>query len=56
MNIAFKYYPATYIMRSRDPNTLRIIDLWTFRSTKSNKRYIVEVEAFDKGVFGLKFY
>ena len=56
MNIAFKYYPSTYIMRSQDPNTLRIIDLWTFQSTKSNKRYIVEVESFDKGVFGLKFY
>ncbi len=56
MKESFKYYPATYIMRSKDPDTLRIIDLWTFHSTKSNKRYIVEVEAFDKGIFGLKFY
>lgn len=31
-------------MRSIDPSTLRIIDLWGFKSTKSNKRYIVEVE------------
>lgn len=31
-------------MRSKDPSTLRIIDLWGFKSTKSNKRYIVEVE------------
>ena len=33
-------------MRSKD-HSLRIIDLWTFRSTKSNKRYIVEVEGFE---------
>lgn len=28
-------------MRSKDPCTLRIIDLWGFKSTKSNKLYIV---------------
>lgn len=43
-------------MRSKDPSTLRIIDLWTFRSTKSNKRYIVEVEYFSRNFLGLKFY
>lgn len=35
-------------MRSKDPSTLRIIDLWTFRSVKSNKRYIIEVEYFTR--------
>lgn len=43
-------------MRSKDPASLRIIDLWTFRSIKSGKRYIVEVEEFEKDFYGLKFY
>ena len=43
-------------MRSKDPSTLRIIDLWGFKSTKSNKRYIVEVECFSNHFLGLKFY
>lgn len=43
-------------MRSKDYDSLRIIDLWTFRSTKSRKRYIVEVEGFENEFYGLKFY
>ncbi len=43
-------------MRSKDNNSLRIIDLWTFKSTKSNKRYIIEVEGFENEFFGIKFY
>lgn len=43
-------------MRSKDQGSLRIIDLWTFRSLKSNKRYIVEVEGFENEFWGLKFY
>lgn len=43
-------------MRSKDTSSLRIIDLWTFRSTKTNKRYIVEVEGFENEFLGLKFY
>lgn len=43
-------------MRSIDPSTLRIIDIWTFRSAKSHKRYIVEVEHFSKKFLGIKFY
>ncbi len=42
-------------MRSKD-NSLRITDLWTFRSTKSKKRYIVEVEGFENEFYGIKFY
>lgn len=42
-------------MRSKDIS-LRIIDLWTFRSVKSNKRYIVEVEGFENEFYGIKFY
>lgn len=41
-------------MRSKD-HSLRIIDLWTFRSTKSNKRYIVEVEEFENEFYGIIF-
>lgn len=43
-------------MRSKDSSSLRIIDIWTFKSTKTNKRYIVEVEGFENDFWGLKFY
>ena len=43
-------------MRSKDSSSLRIIDLWTFKSEKTNKRYIVEVEEFENEFLGLKFY
>jgi len=43
-------------MRSKDLSSLRIVDLWAFKSTKSNKRYIVEVEGFENEFYGLKFY
>lgn len=43
-------------MRSKDQSSLRIIDLWTFKSLKNNKRYIVEVEGFENEFYGLKFY
>lgn len=43
-------------MRSTDPDTLRIIDLWKFKSTKSNKWYIVEIERYTNHFLGLKFY
>lgn len=43
-------------MRSKDSSSLRIVDLWTFKSTKTNKRYIVEVEGFENEFYGLKFY
>lgn len=51
-----KYYKSKFIMRSKANDSLRIIDLWTFRSDKSNKRYIVEVEGFEKEFYGIKFY
>ncbi len=43
-------------MRSKDKTSFRIIDLWTFKSTRSNKRYIVEVEGFENEFYGIKFY
>ena len=51
-----EYYEPKFIMRSRDSSSLRIIDIWTFRSLKSNKRYIIEVEGFENEFWGLKFY
>lgn len=51
-----RYYNASFVMRSKDPSTLRITDIWTFKSAKSNKRYIVEVEHFSYRFLGLKFY
>lgn len=56
MTLRQKFYPATFKMRSKDPFTLRIIDIWSFKSQKSNKRYIVEVEYFSHDFLGLKFY
>ena len=50
------YYKPRFIMRSVDTTSLRITDLWTFRSLKSNKRYIVEVEGFENKFYGIKFY
>lgn len=43
-------------MRSKDPSSFRIIDLWSFKSIKSNKRYIVEVEGFENEFYGIKFF
>ncbi|MGN0209751.1 MAG: hypothetical protein ACI391_01385 [Muribaculaceae bacterium] len=43
-------------MRRKDPSSLRIIDLWSFRSEKTNKRYIVEIEGFESQFYGIKFY
>lgn len=51
-----KFYNASFVMRSKEPSTLRITDIRTFKSNKSNKRYIVEVEHFSKRFLGLKFY
>ena len=50
------FYKAVFVMRSTDPGTLRIVDLWKFRSDKSCKWYIVEVERFSNHFLGLKFY
>ena len=56
MNTVISAYSPIFVMRSQDPSTLRIIDIWSFKSLKSNKRYIVEVEYFSMNFLGLKFY
>jgi hypothetical protein len=43
-------------MRRKNSSFPRITDIWTFRSTKSNKRYIVEIEIYDELFYGVKFY
>ena len=43
-------------MRCKDKSLPHIVDLWSFRSSKSNKRYIVEIEEFEEGFYGIKFY
>lgn len=50
------FYRPHFIMRKREAHSSRIVDLWTFKSAKSNKRYIVEVEGFEDSFLGLKFY
>ncbi len=52
----FPYYPATYIMRQVDSGTHRSIDIWHFKSTKSNRTYIVEIEHFGKHLIAVKFF
>lgn len=52
----FPYYPATYIMRQVDSGTHRSIDIWRFKSTKSNRTYIVEIEHFGKHLIAVKFF
>lgn len=42
--------------KENDSGLHRILDLWSFKSDKSNKRFIVEVEGFDKDFYGIKFY
>lgn len=35
---------------------MRHIDLWRFKSMKSGKTYLVDVEAYEKHIYGIKFY
>lgn len=50
------YYIPRFVMREKSEGSCRITDLWTFKSDKSHKRYIVEVEGFENEFYGLKFY
>lgn len=56
MASSLRYYASTFIMRSKAPSSLRNVDLWTFRSLKSKRRYIVEIECFKEHFYGVKFY
>lgn len=50
------FYDSRFVMSNCDLETNRKVDLWTFKSTKSNKRYIVEIEHFPKHFLGVKFF
>jgi len=52
----YNHYPASFVMRSKNNDTLRITDIWKFKSTKSKKWYIVEMEHFDNNLVAIKFY
>lgn len=43
-------------MRCEDVASDRILDLWTFKSKKTNKRYIVELEYITENFYAIKFY
>lgn len=51
-----EYYEPYKIMRDKSSNSPRIIDLWRFKSTKTKRVYIVEVEHFDQNLQAIKFY
>ena len=43
-------------MRDKSYNSPRIIDLWRFKSAKTNRVYIVELEHFAQNLQAIKFY
>ncbi|MBD5364967.1 MAG: hypothetical protein HDR79_08495 [Bacteroides sp.] len=43
-------------MRKKTHGSPRITDIWAFKSSRSKKRYIVEVEGYEHEFYGLKFY
>lgn len=53
MRNVLEYYDATFKMRQTGPDSDNQIDIWSFTSKKTNKRYIVEVEYFDYHFYGI---
>ena len=57
MKILPPYYGSVFIMRKAPTcKGMRHIDLWRFKSMKSGKTYLVAVEAYEKHIYGIKFY
>lgn len=57
MKILPPYYGSVFIMRKAPTcKGMRHIDLWKFKSMKSGKTYLVDVEAYEKHIYGIKFY
>lgn len=51
------YYPAVFVMRHQSSTKgMRGIDLWHFKSTKSGRMYLVEVEEYENHIYSIKFY
>ena len=50
-------YPFSYLQREYpDDNGLIYVDLYHFKSAKSNLWYIVRVECYECHIYGVKFY
>lgn len=51
------FYGSEFIMHKAPTCTgMEHIDLWRFKSTKSGKIYLVDVEVYSKHIYGVKFY
>lgn len=57
MNKLPAYYSSTFLM-CKPPicEGMLQIDLWRFKSLKSGKVYLVDVEVYEKHIYGIKFY
>lgn len=50
-------YGARFVMRKPPVSEGMLhIDLWRFKSMKSGKIYLVDVEVYEKHIYGIKFY
>lgn len=51
------YYSPVFIQR-RPPRSegMERIDLWRFKSLKTGKTYLVDVEVYERHIYGIKFY
>lgn len=51
------YYGSVFIMHRKGKcNGMIKTDLWRFKSQKSGKTYLVEVEVYERHIYGIKFY
>lgn len=51
------FYGAVFIMRKPSSCTGMLhIDLWRFKSQKSGRTYLIDVEVYQHHVYGIKFY
>lgn len=51
------YYSAKFIMKRKPVYQGMIrIDQWRFQSEKTGRKYIVDVEVYDKHIYSVKFY
>lgn len=52
-----EYYTPSFVMcRPSNSRGMLHIDLWRFKSLKSGKIYLVDVEVYEKHIYGIKFY
>ena len=57
MKVLPEHYDSCFIMRKHPMcNGMLHIDLWRFKSMKSGKVYLVDVEIYEKHIYGIKFY